>query len=167
MNTSITDEHWLVCHTKPRCEKKFAALMEAENFVHYLPLVDSVRHYAKSTKRFTKPLFAGYVFAKVPLTLKARIYQQELIVRAIGVDDEAKFLRQIDDVRALITSGLTLSLYPLIKRGARAKIIGGPLRGVEGVIDDPANPKGVVVVVDVLQQGVLVKVPLEDIEAIP
>ena len=28
---------WFVCHTKPRCEKKFAALMAAERFEHFWP----------------------------------------------------------------------------------------------------------------------------------
>jgi len=141
--------------------------MGAENFEHYLPLLESVRRYAKETKRFTKPLFPGYVFAKVPIELKARIYQQELLARAITVDDEAKFLHQLNDVRTIVSSGFTLSLYPMVKRGARAKIISGPLRGIEGIIDDPANPKGIVISVDVLQQGLLIKVPLTDIEAMP
>jgi len=158
---------WLVCHTKPRCEKKFAALMSAEHFEHYLPLLTSVRRYAKETKRFTKPLFPGYVFAQIPLALKPRIYQQDLLARAITIDDEAKFLRQLQDVRTLVDSGLMLSLHPLVKKGARAKVIGGPLRGLEGIIDDPANPNGIVLCVDVLQQGLLVKVPLEDLEALP
>jgi len=141
--------------------------MVAEKFEHYLPLITSVRRYTKETKRFSKPLFPGYVFAQVPTPLKARIYQQDLLARAIPIDDEARFLRQLQDVRALIDSGLTLSLHPLVKKGARAKIIGGPLRGLEGVIDDPANPNGIVLCVDVLQQGLLVKVPLEDLEALP
>jgi len=141
--------------------------MGAEDFEHYLPLITSVRRYAKETKRFTKPLFPGYVFAKVPATLKQRIYQQDLLARTITIDDEARFLHQLQDVRTLIDSGLTLSLHPLVKKGARAKIIGGPLRGLEGIIDDPANPKGIVISVDVLQQGLLVKVQLEDIEAMP
>ena len=141
--------------------------MVAEKFEHYLPLITSVRRYAKETKRFTKPLFPGYVFAKVPTALKQRIYQQDLLARAILIDDEARFLHQLQDVRTLIDSGLTLSLHPLVKKGARAKIIGGPLRGLEGIIDDPANPNGIVLCVDVLQQGLLVKVPLEDLEALP
>ncbi|HRI83350.1 MAG TPA: transcription termination/antitermination NusG family protein, partial [Opitutaceae bacterium] len=74
---------WLVCHTRPRCEKKFAALMAAEGFEHYLALVQSVRRYRQQTKRFTKPLFPGYVFALVPAERKARIYQQDLLARAI------------------------------------------------------------------------------------
>ena len=52
----MADTYWLVCHTKPRCEKKFAALLAAEKFEHYLPLVQSVRRYGQQTKRFTKPL---------------------------------------------------------------------------------------------------------------
>ena len=167
MNSSSPEACWLVCHTKPRCEKKFAALMSAEHFEHYLPLVTSVRRYAKETKHFTKPLFPGYVFAQVPVESKARIYQQDLLARAIQIDDEAKFLRQLQDVRTLVDSGLMLSLHPLVKKGARARVVGGPLRGLEGIIDDPANPNGIVLCVDVLQQGLLVKVPLDDLEALP
>jgi len=167
VNSSSPEACWLVCHTKPRCEKKFAALMSAEHFEHYLPLVTSVRRYAKETKHFTKPLFPGYVFAQVPVESKARIYQQDLLARAIQIDDEAKFLRQLQDVRTLVDSGLMLSLHPLVKKGARARVVGGPLRGLEGIIDDPANPNGIVLCVDVLQQGLLVKVPLDDLEALP
>ncbi|PTX94552.1 transcription termination/antitermination NusG family protein [Opitutus sp. ER46] len=163
----MTDCLWLVCHTKPRCEKKFAALMKAEKFEHYLPLIDSRREYAQQTKVFTKPLFPGYVFARVPVELKARIYQQDLLARAIVVEDEAKFLRQLADVKAIVESGLELSVMPLLTKGRRVKITGGPLHGVEGYVDDPAKPQGVVVSIDVLRQGLLVKVPAEFLLALP
>ncbi|ACB76915.1 NusG antitermination factor [Opitutus terrae PB90-1] len=158
---------WLVCHTKPRCEKKFAALMAAERFEHYLPLVDSVRKYRQQTKRFTKPLFPGYVFACVPNEKRARIFQQDLLARAIDVDDERRFLRQLDDVRAIVASGYELTVLPLLTRGRRVKIVGGPLHGLEGFVDDPSNPRGVVLSVDVLQQGLLVKLPAENLQVLP
>lgn len=162
------DEYfWLVCHTKPRCEKKFAALMTAEKFEHYLPLIDSVRRYAQQTKRFTKPLFPGYVFAKIPREKKARIYQQDLLARAIIVEDEEKFLRQLGDVKAIVASGFELSVMPLLTKGRRVKIVGGPLHGVEGYVDDPARPQGIVIAVDVLQQGLHVKVPAENLQVLP
>jgi transcriptional antiterminator RfaH len=159
--------NWLVCHTKPRCEKKFAALMAAEKFEHYLPLVESVRRYAQQTKKFTKPLFPGYVFARVPMEKKARIYQQDLLARAITVDDETTFLRQLADVRAIVASGFELSVMPLLTKGRRVKITGGSLHGLEGFVDDPAHPRGVVLSVDVLQQGLLVKVPVEFLQVLP
>lgn len=163
----MNDHFWLVCHTKPRCEKKFAALMAAEKFEHYLPLIESVRRYAQQTKRFTKPLFPGYVFAKVPQEKKARIYQQDLLARAIIVENEGAFLRQLADVKAIVASGFELSVMPLLTKGRRVKIVGGPLHGVEGFVDDPAKPQGVVISVDVLQQGLLVKVPAENLEPLP
>ncbi|MCW5549120.1 MAG: UpxY family transcription antiterminator [Opitutaceae bacterium] len=164
---SPPEQSWLVCHTRPRCEKKFAALMTAEGFTHYLPLVQSVRRYRQQTKRFTKPLFPGYVFAQVPAERKARIYQQELIARAIPVADEAVFLRQLDEVKAIVASGFELSLMPLLTKGRRVKISGGPLHGLEGYVDNPANPAGIVISVDVLQQGLHVKVPAANLTPLP
>jgi len=159
----MSDSSWLVCHTRPRCEKKFAALLTREKFEHYLPLIASVRRYAVQTKRFTKPLFPGYVFAQVPAEKKPRIYQQELLARALLVEDEAKFLRQLDDVRAIVASGFELSLMPLMTKGRRVRIIAGPLRGLEGLIDNPANPRGIVISVDVLQQGLHVKLSVDNL----
>ncbi|MDF3056083.1 MAG: NusG antitermination factor [Rariglobus sp.] len=161
------DARWFVCHTKPRCEKKFASLLTAEGIEHYLPLVESVKRYGKQTKRFTKPLFPGYVFARVLLGDKPRIYQQDLLARAIPVGNETLFLQQMTDVRAIIASGFELTLLPLIQRGTRVRVTSGPLWGLEGVVDDPANPKGIIVAVDVLQQGLHVCMSIENIEPLP
>jgi len=158
---------WFACHTKPRCEKKFAVLLAAERFAHYLPLVPSVRRYRQQTKRFTKPLFPGYVFAEVPPEKKERVYQQDLLVRALWVEDQPRLLRQLDDVRAVLASGLELSLHPLLRKGTLVRVAGGPLHGLEGIVDDPANPKGVVIAVDVLQQGLLVRLPMENLQILP
>lgn len=158
---------WLVCHTRPRCEKKFAALMVAERFEHYLPLVQSVRKYRQQTKRFTKPLFPGYVFACVPGETKPRIFQQDLLARAIAIEDESRFLRQLDEVKMIVASGYELTVLPLLTRGRRVKVVGGPLHGLQGFVDDPSNPRGVVLSVDVLQQGLLVKLPAENLQALP
>jgi transcription antitermination factor NusG len=141
--------------------------MKAEAFEHYLPLVESVKRYGKQTKRFTKPLFPGYVFALIVLENKPRVFQQDLLARVIPVGDEALFLRQMKDVQAIVASGQELTLRPLLVRGTRVRVICGPLWGVEGVVDDPANPKGIVVAVDVLQQGLHVCMAMDQLEALP
>lgn len=161
------EPRWFVCHTKPRCEKKFDALMRRERFERYLPLVESVRHYGTQRKMHTKPLFAGYVFARLEPARKTQIYQQDLIVRAIMVENEPVFLRQLEDVKAICASGLEASLHPLIRKGTHVKVVGGPLHGLQGFVDDPTNPRGIVVSVDVLQQGLLVKLPLESLKPLP
>jgi transcription antitermination factor NusG len=141
--------------------------MTAEGFEHYLPLIPSVRRYARETKHFTKPLFPGYVFASVPRELKPRIYQQDLLARAIHVEDHETFLRQLAEVKAIIASGFEVAVRPLLARGRRVKILAGPLHGLEGMVDDPENPRGVIVAVDVLRQGVLVRVPMGNLQPLP
>lgn len=165
--TRVEGEPWLVCHCRPRCEKKFAALLTAERMAHYLPVVTSVRRYGVRERSFTKPLFPGYVFARVPVERKARIYQQDLLARVLPVADEALLLAQLADVQRIVSSGFAASIHPLFKKGQPVRVVSGPLRGLEGVIDNPANPSGIIVTVDVLQQGLLVSIPLADLKLLP
>lgn len=158
---------WFVCHTKPRCEKKFAALLAREQFVHYLALIQSVRRYGAQKKTFTKPLFPGYVFARLEPTRKDRIYQQDLLVRAMVVENQEVFLRQIEAVKSVCASGFEAVLHPLIRKGTHVRVRGGPLHGLEGYVDDPVNPRGIVVSVDVLQQGLMVRLPLDSLQLLP
>lgn len=158
---------WFVCHTKPRCEKKFAALLAREKFAHYLPLLQSVRRYGTQKKTFTKSLFPGYAFARLDPERKTRVYQQDLLVRATLVENEAVFLRQLEDVKTICASGFEAALHPLVRRGTHVRVNGGPLHGLEGYVDDPANPQGIIVSVDVLQRGLLVRLPLENLHLLP
>jgi transcription antitermination factor NusG len=167
MNAEQADTPWIVVHTKPRCEKKFAALLQREGFPHELPLVQSIRKYQTQTKKFTKPLFPGYVFARVPSGSTNRLYQQDLVVRLIAIENQKLFTSQLAVVQAMLAAGFDLRLTPLLQKGARVKIVGGPLHGTYGLVDDPHNPKGVVIAIDVLQQGVLVKIPPENLEVVP
>ena len=164
---AFASPRWFACHTKPRAEKKFSALLAREHFDHYLALLESVRRYGTQKKTFTKPLFAGYVFARLEPERKDRIYQQDLIVRAMMVENEPVFLRQLEDVKTICASGLEAALHPLMKKGTHVRVQGGPLHGLEGYVDDPANPQGIVVSVDVLQQGLLVRLPLDSLKLLP
>lgn len=163
----FAEPRWFVCHTKPRCEKKFSALLTMERFTHYLPLIQSVRRYGTQKKTFTKPLFPGYVFARLEPARKDRIYQQDLLVRALIVENEPLFLGQLETVRTVCASGLEAALHPLVRKGTHVRVQGGPLHGLEGYVDDPVNPQGIVVSVDVLQQGLLVRLPLESLQLLP
>ena len=163
----FAEPRWFVCHTKPRGEKKFADLLVREQFVHYLALIKSVRRYGNQRKTFTKPLFAGYVFARLEPTRKDRIYQQDLLVRAMPVKNEEVFLRQLEAVNAVCASGLEAALHPRVKKGTHVRVQGGPLHGLEGYVDNPENPRGIVVSVDVLQQGLLIRLPLDSLQLLP
>ncbi len=161
---------WFVCHTKPKCEKRFANLMATSEIEFYLPLYQSTRKYFSrrirrhQIKYFTKPLFPSYVFCHLPLERKMEAYQRDYVVRLIRVENEARFLRQLDSIKRLIESGVELELCPPLEQGARVRISNGPLAGVEGVVEDPTDPDRIVVAVDILQQGVQTQIPQSDLE---
>ena len=154
---------WHVAHTKPRCEKKFAALLTAECFAHELPLVKVQRRYGVRVRIHSKALFPGYVFTHVVPELRARCFQQNLLVRLIEVADEPKFLIQLEAVRRILASGFETAVRPLFAKGRLVQVVSGPLRGLQGVVDDPNRPGGVIIMVDALQQGLLVKIPAVDL----
>lgn len=134
---------------------------------HYLPLLEVEKDYDGRIRRSTKPLFPGYVFARVPVARKSRIYQQDLLARVLPVADEQLFLSQLEDVRVIVASGLETTLHPLLRKGVPVRITSGPLKGLEGVVDNPDHPQGIVLAVDVLQQGLLVKVPMTHLKLLP
>ncbi len=154
---------WYVAHTRPRCEKKFAALLTAAGVSHELPLMRSQRRYGARVRVHAKPLFPGYVFAQVADEKVRECYQQNLLVRLIRVEDERTFTRQLEEIRRIMESGLDAVVTPLFERGCTVRVASGPLRGLAGVVENSARLDGVVVFLDVLQQAVRVKIPAMDL----
>jgi transcriptional antiterminator RfaH len=92
------------------------------------------------------------------------MFQQELLARIIPVTDEALLLRQLADVQKVIESGLEVLRYNQMAEGRRVKVINGPLYGLEGRVENVTSPRGIVISVDVLQKGLLVTVPILQLE---
>lgn len=154
---------WYVAHTRPRCEKKFAALLTAAGVSHELPLVRSQRRYGARVRVHAKPLFPGYVFVQVADERVRECYQQNLLVRLIPVADERTFTRQLEEIRRIMDSGLDAVVTPLFEQGCTVRVASGPLRGLVGVVENSGRLDGVVVFLDVLQQAVRVKIPAMDL----
>src|SRR5437764_203756 len=83
----------------------------------------------------------------------ARISQRELHARAIVIEHEEIFLRQLTAVRMIVASGVEMTVVPLLSKGRRVRIMDGPLHGLEGVVDDASRPNAILISVDVLRQG--------------
>lgn len=160
------EPRWFVCHTKPRCEKKFSNLLKAEKIEHYCPQLSYSKKYGKRTRNYTKPLMPGYVFAELKPDFGVRLFQQALLVRAIWVDNQSRLLRELEDIRRLVESGLPSTLQPSFPKGTLVRVTAGPLMGVLGMVENPKNPKGILLSVDVLRQGLLVPISADCLELI-
>ena len=127
---------WFVAHTRPRREKKLKEYCEREGVLVTLPFYRSVRKYRGKTVTFEKPLFPGYVFLHLVPDQRHRVIQSDHLANLLVVHDQPQFIRQLGEILQALDSGLEVYLAPEIGRGSRVLIKAGPLRGLEGWVEE-------------------------------
>jgi transcription antitermination factor NusG len=155
---------WYVAHTRPRCEKKLAEYCERQGFQVTLPLYRSVKKYERKTAVFEKPLFANYVFLQLEPTQRQKVYQSDYVANLLDVPDQETFQNQLGDILLSLETGLEILLAPEITVGARVKITSGPLRGLEGFVENRSGVTYVQLRLDFIAQGVSVRMEASDLE---
>ncbi len=128
---------WYVAHTRPRCEKKLAEYCEREGFLVTLPCYRTVHKYRGKTVAFRKPLFPGYVFLQLQQPQRQKLETE-----------------------------LEVILAPQITAGARVKIKAGPLRGMEGWVQERAGVTMVLLRLDFISQAAAVKIEATELEIV-
>jgi transcription antitermination factor NusG len=162
----MTDLLWFVAHTRPRCEKKLSQFCGREGLSATLPLYRAAHKYRGKTVVFQKPLFPGYVFLRIRAGLREKIYRSDYLANLLDVADQELFARQLEDVLYALETELEIRLAPRIGEGMRVKIKNGPLRGIEGWVEQRHGMNVVLLRLDFIGQAAAVKVEATDLEAI-
>ena len=135
---SITQDPWYAIQTRPRHEKKVTLELKDKRIESYLPLVSQVHHWSDRRKLVQVPLFPGYVFIRTQLDGRARLAVLNIwgALNFVGSQRDAMPIpeSQIEDIRTLLRTKVSLSPYPFLKVGQRVRVRGGALDGVEGIL---------------------------------
>ena len=101
---------WYVVYTKPRWEKKVAALLTDKGVENYCPLNRVSKKWSDRKKVVLEPLFKGYVFVALAITNKWEIKNTEgilnfvhwngkpAIVKEKEINIIKRFLQEFDDI---------------------------------------------------------------------
>jgi len=133
-----TQAHWYAVQTRPRHEKKVITNLNEKHIESYLPLLNQMHHWSDRRKLVQVPLFPGYVFVRAQLD--PRVFVAVLSIWGalafVGPQREAMPIpeSQIEDIRTLLSTKVSLSPYPFLKLGQRVRVRGGALDGVEGIL---------------------------------
>jgi transcriptional antiterminator RfaH len=157
---------WYVAHTRPRCEKKLAQYCEREGFPTTLPCYRNVHKYRGKTLTFHKPLFPGYVFLRLLQEQRLKVYQSDYVANLLDVTDQALFEQQLNDILRALDTELEVRLAPQIQTGCRVKIKSGPLRGLEGWVEQRSGTVLVILRLDFISQAAAVKMEADNLELI-
>jgi len=163
-------ENWYAVNTRARHERVIAQRLRELGVTTFLPLVTEVHRWSDRRKSVELPLFACYVFVKVPPTPEDRL-------RVLRVDGVFKFVRargmgtaiaesQIDAVRTLITQQVPWSSHPFLQIGQRVRVRGGALDGVEGILLSRNDDNTLVVSIDAIQRSLAVRIQGYDLEPV-
>jgi transcription antitermination factor NusG len=157
---------WYVAHTRPRREKKLADYCQREGLSATLPCYRSVKKYRGKTVVFQKPLFPNYVFLQLLPPERQQVYQSDHVANLLTVTDQQLFEAQLGDILAALDTELEIFMAPQITAGARVKIKSGPLRGVEGIVEQRSGMTLVLLRLDFISQAAAVKIDATELELI-
>lgn len=160
------DVVWYVAHTRPRCEKKLAQFCEREGFAATLPCFKSVKKYRGKKVVFEKPLFPNYLFLQLGREQTRKVYQSDYVANLLHVIDQNEFEDQLGDILSALDSDLEVYLAPYITEGARVRVKSGPLRGIEGIVEQRAGQTMVILRLDFISKAAAVKMEATDVELI-
>ncbi len=169
--SDISDLYWYAIHVRSRHEFKVLDRLTKAGIDAFLPVVERLNKWKDRKKLINFPLFPGYLFVhihKIYDTMLA-ILKTPGVVRFIGIipgEPEPVPDDQIISLKRLVESKESIDPYPYLKEGQRVRIKRGPLRGVEGILIERPGQHLLVLSVDILRQGVSIKIDASDVESI-
>jgi hypothetical protein len=78
-------------------------------------------------------------FCNCWLNQRQKVYQSDYVANLLDVPDQEIFARQLGDILHALETDLEVCLAPQITAGARVRIKSGPLRGMEGYVQERAG----------------------------
>src|SRR5262249_43246524 len=158
--------HWWVAHTKPRTEKTLAHELRTLGIFQYLPLYRRTTRSRKTgrTSHSLMPVFAGYLFFNADEAGRLLALKTNRIVTLLPVADQTQLVRELRQVQQVLASDTDFDWQGRLETGDWARVLSGPLSGLEGVVVQRRTRWRLVLNVQLLGQSVSVEMPRELLE---
>ena len=166
LSASPCEAHWYVAQTCAHHEKRVAEQLDARCIEHFLPLYETVSHWKDRRVRLQLPLFAGYIFVRVPLRELLRALQIPGVARFVGFGGMPVPIpdHEMEALRGGLTSTMHIQPHPYLVVGRRVYIKSGPLVGLNGILLRKKAGFRFVLSVGLIQRSVAADVEIADIE---
>jgi transcription antitermination factor NusG len=158
-------EFWHVLHVLSNHEKRVIQHLQARSVEHYLPLYSERVKWTDRTVTTERPLFSGYVFARVQPEIRLSVVSVPGVLRLLG--DEQRDLvgeEELARIREGLKRGLPLRPHPSIPKGTRVRVLTGIFAGVEGVVTELRQQCRVIVTLAAVRQSFSLEAGLNDLE---
>jgi transcription antitermination factor NusG len=152
------DRRWWAVYTKSRQEKSLARQLIGLDIPFYLPLIPRVTNIGGRRVKSQVPLFNGYLFLYASDEERVQALSTNRIAQAWSATMTSELTRDLQNVQALIESGVPLTTEGQLSAGQRVRVKHGALEGLEGVVISRRGEDRLLVSVQFLQQGVSIQI---------
>lgn len=157
-------QQWKVFFVKPRAEKKVAEFCALYGIRHYLPLREKSRVAQRRKIVVRVPVFPGYVFARIDDDQRLQMLKTNQLVRVLDPLKPRRMLRDLVMVRRALRANPALKPAQPLDKGRPVRIVGGPFKGVEGVVARMSGKIKVILNVEIIGQAVAVMAGRDQVE---
>lgn len=143
---------WYAVYTKPRWEKKVAALLLHKDIESYCPLNKVRRKWSDRMKTIEEPLFKSYVFVKVDESGRTAVRMTDGVINFVYWNGKPAVIKEkeISLIKRFLDEHENVTLQKIeLGINERVKVIAGPMMDSEGKVLEIKN-KMVKVAIDSL-----------------
>ena len=151
---------WFAVRVRSNCERTVLGALASKGHETFLPTYRSRRRWSDRYKEIDAPLFPGYTFCRFDPARRLPVLTTPGVVSIVGTSAGPVAIdeREIDSVRAMVSSGLIVGPWPFLREGEFVAVESGPLQGVEGVITSVKDQYRLVVSISLLQRSIAVEI---------
>lgn len=163
--TAAAQARWYAVYTRANHEKRVAEQFAGRNVEHFLPQYESLRRWKDRKMRLQMPLFPGYLFVHMASQERLRVLQVPGVVQLVGLHGSPTPLPEedINRIRKFLGQGWRAEPHPYLQAGRRARVVRGPLAGVEGIVLRRKNRSRLVLSFDLIQRSMAVEMDERDL----
>ena len=165
MGPEFFEPLWYAAYTNANHEKRVTQQLEQRSIEHLLPLYESVRRWKDRRVRLQMPLFPGYVFVRLALRDRLQLLQIPGVVQLVSFNGHPAPLPD-EDIQAIqncLGGGHRVEPHPYLQAGRRARVMNGPLQGLEGTILRRKNKTRFVLSFELIMRSVAVEIDETDL----
>jgi len=162
---STEQRPWNVLHVRSNFEKRVAEHLAIRGVENFIPLYRERVKWTDRTVVAERPLFTGYVFARIFPETRMSAISSPGVVRSLG-DNEGDLVScsELEKIRAGLASGLLLRPHPNLAVGTRVRIRCGIFQGVEGTVAELRRQCKVVITLAAVRQCFSLELNMDEIE---
>ncbi len=166
---------WFALRVRSNHERVAALHLRERGFEEFSPTFKAERQWSDRKKQIDQFLFPGYVFCRLNPEDRLPVLTIPGAVGLVGFGKGPTAIpeNEIESVRKMVGTGLLVGPWPFIAAGQTVAIERGPLRGVEGVLQEIKKGFRLVVSVNLLQRSVYAEVdrswvrPVGSVQRVP